>query len=237
MNLTGLQNLKISNLSKRERIIALILLLMLLVSLYFRLVFEPRWTEINNLKVEIQQRQQVLEDRLSQGWDDIPGVTASSRDIRNRINQIHLQMPVIADEPGLLVDFYRIAKANKITSETIKFEHLRPVPDRGYSILGVSMEAAGRNSDIYRFIGDIEQHSRLNRISAVEFEPQGAGVSICKLTVDIYVLHDVEQDPLMYSFMSGDYGKLKPYEIFNYYQPREDNPSFVVTDPWLPIPK
>ena len=214
MKLPGSFAIKMPALGRREIFLAALLIIVCLGALYAKFIFEPQWKRINSLKAEYTKQQQTLKFRENEGWDNIPMLRAQSKRIKAQIDQLYREVSYTKDEPGLLVDFYTLAKSNYLRAETIKFEDMKEIKDKGYSAFNVNIKLTGQNVDIYNFIDTLENYPRVNRIYQFIFEPISSAESTCSLIVEFYVLHDVQPDPLMYPWLSGDYGKSRPYRIF-----------------------
>lgn len=144
--------LKLSSLSKRELILVALFLLAVMAGAYYKFIFEPQWSIINKLKSDLRSQQQVLSQRKAQGWDDIQSLKEQSRQLREKINKTYAKVTNIKDEPGLLVDFYKLSVANNLLADAIKFGELKEVGGKGYSTFSISLDFMGRNSDIYKFV-------------------------------------------------------------------------------------
>ncbi|MBO8137642.1 MAG: type 4a pilus biogenesis protein PilO [Desulfotomaculum sp.] len=237
MNLLSAVKKGSNSLSRREKVLAALLLFTVIIILYYKFIFEPQWTKIHQLQQKLNNSQRQLEYRLAEEWDDIPKLQERAVEIKKEIDKINELVPNTVNEPQLLVDLYYMAKKNNLHSETIKFSPLKKVQGKDYSIFSVSMDVTGKNKDIYNYLKEVEEYPRLNSISQVKFEPQDYDSSACSLVIDFYVLHEVEPDPKEYSFVDGLYGKQKPYQIFNLYL-EEDYPPVEHNEQmlWLPIP-
>lgn len=222
MRLPGLRAVKLPALSKREIILAVLVFLASTTFLCCRFIIEPQWSEVKKLQAELDKQKQELDFRIKEGWSDIPALEAECGELQREIYSIYKKIPSIKNEPGILVDFYKMAQANYVAAETVKFGELKEVEGKNYSTFTVSTELAGRNVNIYNFIEEVENYPRWNRIAEIEFEPQSPSESACSLTVEFYVLHEIQPDPPDYPFMKGEYGKDRPYEIFGVYEQEEE---------------
>ncbi|MFZ5646937.1 MAG: type 4a pilus biogenesis protein PilO [Bacillota bacterium] len=214
--------LKLSSLSKRELILVALFLFAALLASYYKYIFEPQWNNIKKLKSELQSQQQVLSQRKAQGWDDIQSLKEQSDELREKIKKTYVKVTNIKDEPGLLVDFYKLSVTNNLTADTIKFSELKEADGKGYSTFNVTLDFIGLNRDIYNFIEALENYTRLNRVSDIKFQPLSPNVSQCSLAVEFYVLHEIKPDPLVYPFMAGEYRRDQPYKIFDLYYKLKD---------------
>ncbi|WP_066638201.1 type 4a pilus biogenesis protein PilO [Desulfolucanica intricata] len=231
MKLPGMPVFKLPTLSKREVVLVAVFLAVSLTTVYYKYIFEPQWNKIMQLRQELEKQQGVLNLRLNQGWDNISELEEQAEKLRSGIEKLYLTVPNIKDEPRLLVDFYKLTGVNNLRAETIKFSELKEVKNQAYSVFSVSLEVTGRNSDIYNFIGALENYPRSHRIAEIKFEPQSSHTSKCSLAVEFYVLHEIQPDPLTYPFMEGVYGKGQPYQIFDYYNDEEVLPAQETTEP------
>ncbi len=227
MKLPGSNKLRVPTLSKREIFLAVLLLLSSTFFLCYNYIIKPQLENINRLKSELQTQQEELDFRINNGWNDIYSLENDCNQLEEALDNIYREVPNIKNEPLVLVDLYRLAEKNKVTAETVTFSELKEVEDEEYKTYTVTTEAAGPNVNIYNFIEDVENYSRLNRISSIEIEPQNDRYSICKLSVEFYVLPEVEPDPLDYPFMQGEYGKDLPYQVFGIYEEEEAQSSRV----------
>lgn len=222
------KKIKMPTLARREIILACLFAVLCLGALYDRFIFEPQWERINLLKTAYSKQQQTLNTRLRQGWDNIPMLRAQSKKIKAQIDQLYREVSYTKDEPGLLVDFYTLAKAHYLRADTIKFEELKDVKDKGYSTFSVRIKLTGQNVDIYNFIEALENYPRVNRIYEFKFEPVSTAESSCSIVVEFYVLHDVQPDPMIYPWLSGEFGSNRPYRIFgllNKVEPQSATPQ------------
>jgi len=222
VRLPGLRAVKLPALSKREIILAVLVFLASTTILCYRFIIEPQWNEVKKLQAELDRQKQELDFRIKEGWNDISGLKARCEEMERQIKIIHIRVPNIKNEPQLLVDFYKTAKANNVMAEAVKFSELKEVEGKNYSTFTVSTEVIGPTVNIYNFIKDIEEYPRLNRISEIKFEPQSSTWITCSLTVEFYVLHEIQPDPPDYPFMEGEYGKDWPYQIFGVYEQGEE---------------
>lgn len=222
MKLQGAVTFKIPRLSRREVILAAILALSCITAIYYRFVFEPQWNTIKELQADLIKQQQVLNERLSQGWNDIPALGAQSAEIKSSIENIYKIVPRIKNEPALLVDFYELTRLHNLGAEAIKFGELKEVEGKGYSTFTVTLGVTGQNDNIYSFLANMEKYPRLNRVAEIKFIPESAVASTCILSYEFYVMHSIQPDPLVYPFIEGKYGKDQPYNIFDIYFEEEN---------------
>ncbi|MEG6616266.1 type 4a pilus biogenesis protein PilO [Peptococcaceae bacterium 1198_IL3148] len=209
---------KVNNLTKREKIIISALVIVAVCTLYYKYILAPQINEITQLTKEIASQEELLATRLNQGWDNIPWLKERSQAVDVKIEAMYSQVPNIADEANLLLDLYKIAKDNGMLRDTISFSKIKQGEDKEYSTMEISLKVFGSNENIYEFISDVQNYSRMNRITQITFEPITPVASECALTIEYYILHQIESDPLDYPFMEGQYGKDKPYQIFNIYE-------------------
>jgi len=225
LKLNGSAAIKMPNLNKREIILVVILLLAGIIAGYYRFFFEPQWKNIQRIKADLNTQQQVLNQRKDQGWDDIGNLQLQTAEIWASIEKIYARVSNIKDEPTLLVDLYNMSVANRLVTESIKFGELLEVKGKGYSTFNITLEFLGSNINVYNFIDSLEKYTRLNRISEISFLPTSSGSSLCSLTVEFYVMHDVRPDPVLYPFMVGEMRQNLPYNMFDMYLMK--NPSLL----------
>lgn len=225
MKLTGALNIKVPKISRREAVLAALLLFSCIIMLFYRFIFEPQWLVIKKLQADLQKGRQVLEQRLQQGWNDIPALNARSQEIKGRIENIYKMVPNIKNEPGLLVDFYELASLHQLHADVIEFGGLKEIEGKGYSVFKISLDINGTNDNIYSFIKSMEEYPRLNRLAEFKVSPRDSLESDCNLVFDIYVMHDVKPDPKAYPFIEGKYGWDQPYKIFDIYN-QEDSSAY-----------
>lgn len=203
-------------LSKREKIFALLFLLMVVVYLYYNYVFVGQEKKIRSLERDIRSKENQIEQLTSQGYGDVSRLTDKIQAMNAEIEKIYLKVPNIKDTPGLLVKFYRSAAKNNVTAKTITFGKLESKGN--YSSFTISLDVLGSRHDIINFIREIEDYPRMSRISKIEFDPMEDNMILARITDEFYVMHDVMPDPFEYSFMAGRQGQGAVTELFEHYE-------------------
>lgn len=194
------ERLKISlNLNKREKILAAVFLLSAVVFLYYQYIFTVQAEKIAAVREKIKTKEKLIAQLTSLGYNDLAQMKERIHELEADIDKLYAEVPRIKDTPGLLVDFYTLAKLNNITAETITFGKLEV--KESYSSFPVSLDVSGTRHEVYGFIKEIEDYPRLSRISKIEFKPAENGMISAKITDEFYVLHEIATDPVEYPFL------------------------------------
>lgn len=201
------------NLSKREKILASLFLLLAAFFLYYQYVFAVQEKNIAAIKNDIKSKEDMINQLTSQGYGDVSQLTVKIQEMDTEIEKFYEKIPNIANMPGLLVDFYKSAKKNNVSAQTITFGKLE-VKD-SYSSFLVSLDVLGTKSDVFNFIKEIEGYPRLSKISKIEFEPKEGNMILAKISDEFYVLNEVKADPLEYPFMDGQKSVGFVLDLFN----------------------
>lgn len=210
-----ISNVKL-NLSKREKILASLFLLLAAFFLYYHYVFAVQEKKIAAIKKDIKSKEALIEQLTGQGCGNVSQLTARIQETDAEIEIFHRKVPNAKNSPGLLVEFYQSAKRNKVTAQTIVFGKLEAKDN--YSSFLVSLDILGTKRDVFNFIKEIENYPRLSKISKIEFEPRDGNMILAKISDQFYVLHDVKPDPFAYPFMEGRRGSGALTALFNQYK-------------------
>ncbi|MDF9409765.1 type 4a pilus biogenesis protein PilO [Pelotomaculum isophthalicicum JI] len=204
------------NLSKREKILVSVFLLITACFLYYQYVFTTQVKKINDLNKDIKTKESTINQLTSQGYADIPQLNNRILEMNKEIESFYKTVPNMQNIPGLLVDFYNSSKKNNVFAQTITFGKLEAKDN--YSSFQVSLDVVGTKYNVLNFIKEIEAYPRLSRISKIEFEPQENNMILAKISDEFYVLHDVVADPLDYPFTEGKRSLNFLYDLFNQYK-------------------
>jgi len=200
------------NLSKREKLLACLFVIMLLLFLYYREVYTAQMEEINQLSAELASRREVLDEYRAREYDNVAALLKEKKEIQAKLAGLHMQVPAYLGEASILVDMYHLVRENNLYSDKIVFEKYQQ--ENGFGRLPVSLTVEGLLIDVYRFLEQLENHHRQVRVAAVEFTPAGGKWITCSITAEFYVLGTPGREPETYPFMTGKFGTLPAYNVF-----------------------
>jgi len=200
------------NLSKREKVLACIFVVLLLLFLYYREVYTVQMEEINQLSAELASRREVLDEYRARGYDNVAALLKEKNELQAKLANLHMQVPAQLGEASVLVDMYHLVRENNLYSEKIVFEKYQQ--ENGFGRLPASLTVEGSLIDVYRFLEQLENYHRRVRVAAVEFTPAGGKWVTCNITAEFYVLGTPGREPETYPFMTGKFGTLPAYNVF-----------------------
>jgi Tfp pilus assembly protein PilO len=205
---------KWQGLKSRERFLVIVFLLLITGYLSYIFYFKPQILKLTSLRQELNQALQKQQTALAQGWDDIPGLQQQISETERRMEDLHAEVPAIRNTPGLLVDLYRLALKydlylNGEGAQKISFGNLEKIGD--YSSYDITMELVGSSSDIYGFLYEVQRLGRLLAIDKGIIWTDAPGELKCGLTIKVFLLGQVKEDPKTYPFMSFERFLEEPY--------------------------
>jgi Tfp pilus assembly protein PilO len=210
---------KWQGLKRRERFLVIVFLLLLAGYLSFSFYFRPQIQRLNALQQELRQVQLMQQTALAEGWDNIPGLQQQILETQQHMEILQSEVPSFRNTPGLLVDIYRLASEYDITlnsdgalKKKISFGNLENNGD--YSSYDISMELVGSSSNIYGFLYEVQRLGRLLAIDKSTIWSDVPGKLNCDLTIKVFLLGEVEEDPKTYPFMTFERFMEKPYVMF-----------------------
>ncbi len=179
--------------------------------------FKPQIQHLNALRLELAKVQQMQQSALAEGWDNIPGLKQQILEIQQRMEELQSEIPAFRNTPGLLVDIYRLASKydiylNSDGTKKITFGNLENNGD--YSSYDITMELVGSSSGIYGFLYEVQRLGRLLAIDKCTIWSDVPGVLNCDLTIKVFVLGEVKEDPKTYPFMTFERFLEEPYVMF-----------------------
>jgi len=201
----------------RERFLAIVFICLLLVYASYMFYFKPQLERLDSLRQELNQALSRQQTALAEGWDDIPGLKRQIVETEQRMEQLQAEVPAFKNTPGLLVDLYRLASKydlylNGEEGQKITFSRLEKNGD--YSSYDVSLELVGRSADIYGFLYEVQRLGRLLAIDKGVIWTETKGQLKCALTIKVFVLGEVKEDPKTYPFMTFERFLEEPYVMF-----------------------
>lgn len=189
------------DLSRREKILVSLFLLLAVFFLYYQNVFAVQEKKITAIKNDIKIKEDMINQLTGQGYGNVSQLTARIQELDTEIEKFEERVPSIMNTPGLLVDFYKSARKNNVSAQTITFGKLE-VKDN-YSSFLVSLDVLGTKRDVFNFIKEVEGYPRLSKTLKVEFEPMEGHMILARISDEFYVMNEVKADPLKYPFMEG----------------------------------
>lgn len=216
--------------SKREKALAITFFLLLAASLYYFLVFEKQMQKIKSLKEQVAQRDALVREMYRKNYHNISDMENKIREYDGMIAKVYELVPNIKDTPGFLVDFHRLLTENRLTSDNISFGQLKS--QKNYSTFTLSLKAKGAAADVRNFLKSIEKYKRAVTINKLDFKPTEEGLLETNVDLTVYVMHDIAEDPLEYSFMGDEFGEIDAFEMFKYPEPKGEGTG---VQPGIPV--
>ena len=227
--LTNLK-LKWQNLKQREKILLIIVVALGVVYASCVFYFKPQYARLIQLRQELAETRKTYQVALAEGWNDIPGLQREIARVQEELTALGTEVPSYKSTPAVLVDLYQLAvkydlQLNGENNRKIVFGKLENHGD--YSSYNIDMELTGMSSDVYGFLYDVQQMGRIMAVDRGEIWSEIPGYLRCSLTLKVFVLGDVEDDPPTYPFMGFEQTMMEPYRMFtpSTLAPRTDDSS------------
>jgi len=206
-------------LSSREKLLLGLFFFLSAAALYYFLVLNKQIKQINYLESQIAQRDEIVCEMYGKGFHKISDMENKIKEHEQMIAQIYTMVPNIKDTPGLLVDIYYLLSKHYLSAENVTFGQLQE--HQNYNTFIVDLNIKGTASNIQNFLKDMENYKRAVTINKLAFTPAEGDILETYIGLTVFVMHDIEPDPLDYPFMSGQYGRESPFDIFVYPGPEE----------------
>jgi type IV pilus assembly protein PilO len=88
---------------------------------YYTYLLAPEWSNIQNVKAQISQKQNRYE--LLASYQNNPFTLQDElRNLENQKAKLSAQIPAVLDKPVLVVSLYDLAKANSVQPESVTFD-------------------------------------------------------------------------------------------------------------------
>lgn len=230
---------KIKNLNNREKILLLVFVSMALVYVSYAFYFRPQYVKLVTLRQELEETKKVYQTALNNGWDDIPGIKQEIAQTEERLRALENEIPPYKNTPAVLVDLYLLAvkyNLTRINDDNYKVVVGNLEEHGDYSSYAIDMSITGTSAGVYGFLYDVQRLGRMIAIDKGEIWSDIAGTLKCTLTLKIFVLGDVEDDPATYPFMDFEKIMKEPYLMFtpSLIHPQTDEPSSPSSTPGDP---
>jgi len=173
-------------------------MILLALFIYYNQLYTSLARVNEALAAEFESKEALLHDFQARGYNDIAGLAEQEKIIRSQIENLHDEVPGYLDEPGVLVDIYRLVRENNLGAEKIVFDQYQQ--DNGFGRLPFDLTVDGNASSVYCFIKQLEGFHRLIRVGEVEFKPDNGGWVSCRVRAEFYVLGEPDSEPRVHSF-------------------------------------
>lgn len=120
---------------------------------YHTYLFTPEWMKIQNLKGQIQERQDRYE-QLASHVGNSSALDAQIRDLEERSIELQAQIPLLIDKPNLVTDLYTVAKTNQVQPQAVNFDNSEAMDT--YIIQSLTFTCLGSQENIIRMINDLQ---------------------------------------------------------------------------------
>ncbi|NLC08222.1 MAG: type 4a pilus biogenesis protein PilO [Syntrophomonadaceae bacterium] len=226
---------KCQSLSRREKGLLVVFLVLVGSYLLYTFYFKTQIAELKGLQAELEQARNKMTVALAQGWDNIPQLEAQIREVKQQQEALYSIVPPVKDTPGLLEEINQLTtKYNLLVPKPVSFSELQKY--NHYAAYTISISVKGRREAVYLFIHDLETLNRLIEVKKSTLQAESSGYLTGDLELVVYVLEKINPDPSNYPFMDFERNHREPYEIF---QVISGNEQAVVGNPLdeIPLPK
>lgn len=208
---------KWQSLKQREKILLIIFVALGLVYVSYVFYFKPQYARLTVLRQELAEARKNYQAAIAEGWNDIPGLEQKIARAQAELMVLGTEVPSYKSTPAVLVDLYQLAvkydlQLNGEGNRKIIFGKLENHGD--YSSYNIEMELTGTSADVYGFLYDVPRTDRIMAIDQGEIWSETPGFLHCSLTLKVFVLGDVEDDPPTYPFMDFEKTMREPYRMF-----------------------
>lgn len=143
----------------RELIFLVVLIAMPVSSFWF--VFRPQNAEIEQAKLEIQHKEQMLE-KLSKATAQNDDLERANAEIAEGISMVESRLPDTKEVEVVLEQVASLARESKL--ELAKVRTGKPVPSSRYMEQPLEMTISGDFDDFYAFLLKVEELPRITRM-------------------------------------------------------------------------
>jgi len=147
----------------RELLILLVLIAMPLASYWY--VFRPRNEVIEQAKLEIQHKEQMLQ-KLSEATARTADLAAANEEIKKGIEVIESRLPSDREVDRILQQIADLARSHDLRLP--KFKTDKPVPYASYNELPLEVKITGEFEAFYAFMLDLENIERITRVPELD---------------------------------------------------------------------
>lgn len=167
----------------RELVILLVLVAMPLASYWY--VFRPRNEVIEQAKLEIVHKEQMLQ-KLSEATARTADLVAANEEIKKGIEVIESRLPSDREVDVILQQVADLARGHNLTLP--KFRTDKPVKYATYNELPLEVKIVGDFESFYAFMLDLENIDRITRVPELDIirSDKEEGQMEANFTLSIY---------------------------------------------------
>lgn len=167
----------------RELMILLVLAAMPLASYWY--VFKPRNEVIEQAKLEIQHKEQMLQ-KLSEATARTEDLNAANEEIRKSIETIESRLPSDREVDRILEQVADLARGHGLKLPRFKTD--KPTQYASYHELPLEMKIVGEFEAFYAFLLDLENIDRITRVPQMDIvrSDKEGGSMEATFTLSIY---------------------------------------------------
>lgn len=201
-------------LSKREKVLIVIMILIVFSVLFYKLIYAPGSTKISKLEIELEKnRDQVA--ALKFKHREAEKYLQQLTDIDNEIRELNRLMPDVRDIPGVMVEFYELLKSNRLEGDTISFGEV--TLGEKYDSFTTAFSVKGKRADIDAFLKQLEGRKAELSITNLTLIAEDLENFNMDITIKVYMFKADNKSgyPEDYNFMGGNLGNYGNwYEMF-----------------------
>lgn len=157
-------------LSKREKIMVIILLLVASIAGFVSYVYLPGQSRQKSLTEEIETDRKILSGQKSKN-DEAAKIIKQADNINNEIRDLEAKMAGAADIPGIVVRIYELLTKNNLTGDRLEFSD--KIEEEKYDYYTVSFNAKGKLNGIKMFLSQLEGIGTEFSISSFDLDSEG----------------------------------------------------------------
>lgn len=167
----------------RELLILLVLIAMPLASYWY--VFRPRNEVIEQAKLEIQHKEQMLQ-KLSEATARTADLAAANEEIKKGIEVIESRLPSDREVDRILQQVADLARGHDL--KLPKFKTEKPVTYATYNELPLEVKIVGNFESFYAFLLELENIERITRVPQLDItrSDRDEGQMEATFTLSIY---------------------------------------------------
>lgn len=201
-------------LSKRERILIVILMLAASTALFSSFVYTPGQKRINELAAELEANRKVLAE-LKKVNNEAAKHLQEVKNIDNEIRALEKKMPGDIDLPGIAVEFYELLTGNRLAGDEITLGDV--ITGEKYDFYTISFNAEGKREDIDSFLRQLESLKTEISIAGLDLKAADQNNFKMNLKIDVYMFKSDKKSAYTpdYYFMDESSSTYKSwYEMF-----------------------
>jgi type IV pilus assembly protein PilO len=151
----------------------------------YALVFAPQNKDIEEARLEITHKQEVLDSlRIETARND--DLAEANSEISDRIAEIEARLPSTKEVDNIIRQISELAVNSGLKPPTLASG--KPIASGTYSEQPITVTTSGNFSGFYRFLQNLERLPRITRIPnfTLKRDPQNDGVLAIEFTLSIF---------------------------------------------------